>query len=71
MASLWSADDTFARALMERFYLHLAQGENKSSALRNAKLDLLNEYGEQVSPFYWGAFVMVGEGATPVQLRQQ
>ena len=56
---------------MERFYLHLAQGENKSSALRNAKLDLLNEYGEQVSPFYWGAFVMVGEGATPVQLRQQ
>src|SRR5207302_10168050 len=36
VASLWSADDTFARALMERFYQHLAEPEDASSALRDA-----------------------------------
>ena len=51
VASLWSADDTFASALMERFYQRLAVGEETSSALRGAKLDLLTKYGEQVSPF--------------------
>ena len=61
VASLWSADDTFASALMDRFYQRLGQGEDTGSALRGAKLDLLAKYGEQVSPFYWAAFVAVGE----------
>jgi CHAT domain-containing protein len=71
VASLWSADDTFASALMERFYQHLADGQDASSALRNAKLDLLKEYGDQVSPFYWAAFTAVGETSRPVGIRQQ
>jgi CHAT domain-containing protein len=72
VASLWSADDTFASALMERFYWHLALGEDTSSALRNAKLDLLVKYGgDQVSPFYWAAFIAVGETSTPIGIRQQ
>jgi CHAT domain-containing protein len=71
VASLWSADDTFASALMEQFYRHLARGEDTSSALRNAKLDLLAKYGDQVSPFYWAAFIAVGETSTPIGIRQQ
>ena len=72
VASLWSADDTFASALMAQFYRHLAQGgEDTSSALRNAKLDLLSKYGDQVSPFYWAAFIAVGETSTPIGIRQQ
>jgi CHAT domain-containing protein len=71
VASLWSADDTFASALMEQFYRHLAQGEDTSAALRNAKLDLLAKYGDQVSPFYWAAFIAVGETSTPIGIRQQ
>ena len=71
VASLWSADDTFASALMGQFYRHLAQGEDTSSALRNAKLDLLAKYGDQVSPFYWAAFIAVGETSTPIGMRQQ
>ena len=71
VASLWSADDTFASALMEQFYRHLAQGEDISAALRNAKLDLLAKYGDQVSPFYWAAFIAVGETSTPIGIRQQ
>jgi len=71
VASLWTADDTFASALMEEFYRHLAQGEDTSSALRNAKLDLLAKYGDQVSPFYWAAFIAVGGTSTPIGIRQQ
>ena len=71
VASLWSADDTFASALMDRFYLRLGRGEETGSALRDAKLDLLAKYGEHVSPFYWAAFVAVGETSTPIGIKQQ
>jgi CHAT domain-containing protein len=71
VASLWSADDTFASALMEQFYGHLALGEDTSSALRNAKLDLLAKYGNEVSPFYWAAFIAVGETSTAIGIKQQ
>jgi CHAT domain-containing protein/tetratricopeptide (TPR) repeat protein len=71
VASLWSADDTFASAMMDRFYHRVDQGEDTSSALRGAKLDLLAKYGDQVSPFYWAAFVTVGEASTPIRIRQQ
>ena len=37
VASLWSADDTFASALMEQFYRHLAQGENTVSRSRQQR----------------------------------
>jgi CHAT domain-containing protein len=49
----------------------LAQGEDTSSALRNAKLDLLAKYGDQVSPFYWAAFIAVGETSIPIGIKQQ
>jgi CHAT domain-containing protein len=71
VASLWSADDTFASALMDRFYQRLDQGEDTSSALRDAKLDLLAKYGDKVSPFYWAAFIAVGEASTPIGIRPQ
>jgi len=71
VASLWSADDTFASALMQRFYARLAEGESTSSALRYAKLDLLAKYGDQLSPFYWAEFITIGETSTPIGIKQQ
>jgi len=71
VASLWSADDTFTLALMERFYTHIAEGQDKAAALRQAKLDLLMKYGRAVPPYYWGAFVLVGDGGSPIPLRVQ
>ena len=71
VASLWSADDTAASALMERFYQRLAQGESASSALRNAKLNLLAQYGDQLNPFYWAAFIPVGETSNPIGIQQR
>lgn len=66
VASLWSAEDTSASALMERFYDRLARGEPTSSALRGAKRDMLMKFGDQLSPYYWAEFVSVGETSTPV-----
>ena len=66
VASLWSAEDSSASALMEHFYDHLAHGEDTSSALRSAKLDLLTKFGDQLSPYYWAEFVSVGETSAPV-----
>jgi len=71
VASLWSADDTYTLALMERFYVHIAEGQDKAGALRHAKLDLLAKYGKQVPPYYWGAFVLVGDGGSPIPLGVQ
>ena len=70
VASLWNVDDASTRALMEDFYQRLAQGEPTSSALHNAKLDLLNRFGDP-SPYYWAAFISIGETFAPIQLRGQ
>ncbi len=66
VASLWSVDDTYATTLMKHFYQHLAEGQDKASALRQAKLDLLEQYGDQPPPFYWAGFTITGEAALPI-----
>ncbi len=71
VASLWSVDDTFTRALMDRFYTHIAEGQDTATALREAKLDMLAKYGNQVPPFFWGAFVLIGDGSSPIPLGSQ
>src|SRR6266567_1272947 len=69
VASLWSADDTSASSLMEHFYKRLADGETVSSALRNAKLDMLSKFGSDLNPYYWAAFISVGETSTPIGIQ--
>jgi CHAT domain-containing protein len=66
IASLWPADDTFTIALMKRMYQHLAEGADKGMALRQAKLDLLKEFGDQALPAYWAGFTLVGDGSSPI-----
>jgi CHAT domain-containing protein len=66
LASLWTADDIFTIALMKRFYEHLAAGSDKGSALRQAKLDLLQQFGDQALPIYWAGFTLVGESSTAI-----
>lgn len=63
LATLWAADDVFTTALMKRFYRHLAEGKNLSAALRLAKLDMLEAFGDEATPFYWANFKMTGEGS--------
>jgi CHAT domain-containing protein len=70
VASLWSADDTSASSLMEQFYKRLADGESVSAALRNAKLDMLSKFGNDLNPYYWAAFISVGETSTPIGIQK-
>jgi CHAT domain-containing protein len=66
VASLWTADDTFTIGLMKRFYRHLVDGLDEGAALRQAKLDLLKEFGDQALPIYWAGFTLVGDGSTVI-----
>ena len=67
-ATLWSVEDESTAELMERFYGYLLKHGNdnnsaidKSEALRLAQLDLI-KHGEGLShPYYWAAFVLIGQ----------
>jgi len=61
--SLWNVNDSATAALMKSFYGGLNRGLPKTAALRQAKLSLL--HGENKlwrHPYFWAAFVLVGEG---------
>jgi CHAT domain-containing protein len=67
VASLWAADDVFTTSLMRRFYGQLAAGEDRGSALRTAKLEMIERFGDQAVPFYWAGFTMVGDSSRPIK----
>ena len=59
--SLWRADDQSTSHLMQSFFTHLQAGQPKDEALRQAKLAYLDEAKSlQAHPYYWAAFVQVG-----------
>jgi CHAT domain-containing protein len=62
--SLWSVPDEETAALMKDYYRRMKGGVGKAQALREASLGLMKGRREKVGaahPFYWGAFVSVGE----------
>ncbi|MGB3467285.1 MAG: CHAT domain-containing protein [Cyclobacteriaceae bacterium] len=64
--SHWQVDDQSTNFLMAAFYRHLSEGQTKSDALRLAKLDYLTDASPaKQHPFFWGAFVMIGDN-TPI-----
>jgi len=56
--SLWRVDDTVTQELMKTFYEQWLSGKNKREAFKIAQLQIKNKYKY---PYFWGAFVMVGE----------
>ena len=65
VGSLWRVEDRSTSTLMKQFYEHLAQHEDKATALAHAKLDLIQRFGE-LSPYYWAGFTLWGEGYSAV-----
>ncbi|HEY3275686.1 MAG TPA: CHAT domain-containing tetratricopeptide repeat protein, partial [Syntrophorhabdaceae bacterium] len=55
--SLWSVPSAETMQLMTRFYGLMAEGKPKAEALRQSKLELMRK---KANPFYWGAFILVG-----------
>ena len=63
--SMWSVPDREIRELMVEFYKNIVSGKmNRCQSLRQAALKQMKitkeRYGH-TNPFYWGAFVFLGE----------
>ena len=58
VVSLWEVNDKYTSKFMQLFYERLAQGFNKSKALRMTKIDFIKKYS--ANPYFWGAFVLSG-----------
>ena len=56
--SLWKVDDAATQQLMKSFYSNWVKLRNKQKAFKQAQLQLMAKYKE---PYYWGAFVMMGQ----------
>ncbi len=59
LISLWKVDDVATQELMSLFYRNLLlKKQTKRTAFNSAQKQLQKKYP---SPYYWGAFMMVGE----------
>lgn len=59
--SIWQIDEKTSTEIVESFYKYLRVGEPKNTALRQAKLDYLEDHdGELLHPYYWSGLVLVG-----------
>jgi CHAT domain-containing protein len=56
--SLWQVSDEVTQELMASFYRNWLLSGNKQDAFIKAQLQIKKEYQ---LPYYWGAFVMVGD----------
>lgn len=58
ITSLWEVSDEGTQDLMSAFYKYWLQSGDKHDAFRKARTEIKEKYKY---PFYWGAFVLVGE----------
>lgn len=63
VVSLWSVPDYETRWLMGEFYKWVLAGEDKTKALRKAKLKLIENLRRKnnfANPWYWAGFICQG-----------
>ena len=62
VATLWSAPDKSTKDIMVNFYKHLKKGLSKDQALREAKLEYIqNSTKEYSAPGYWAHLIVAGD----------
>ena len=57
LMSLWKVSDEATQELMITFYKNWLEGNSIRKAFNSAQLSLISKYP---NPYYWGAFVLVG-----------
>jgi CHAT domain-containing protein/Tfp pilus assembly protein PilF len=60
VTTLWSIDDKSSLEIMVNFYGNLEDGKRKDYALREAKLDFINNNNRRAHPIYWAAYIPIG-----------
>jgi CHAT domain-containing protein len=66
VTTLWRVDDEATAEFMRQFYYHAVEEHRpRAEALRLAKLTFLHS-SQYSDPRYWAAFVLSGEGRTPL-----
>ncbi|MDX2444461.1 MAG: CHAT domain-containing protein, partial [Bacteroidales bacterium] len=62
--TLWEVEDKSGSEIMEKFYRYLKKGHSKNRALRNAKLEFLEEANLLKShPYFWSAYITLGDNS--------
>lgn len=62
VTTLWRISDRESATLMQRYYQGLKNDLPKDEALRQAKINYLDEAsGNRAHPFFWAAFVTIGD----------
>jgi len=60
--TLWTVEDRAGSTIMGSFYNFMSEGQQKHTALRNAKLDYLeNSTRLKSHPYFWGGYVCIGD----------
>jgi CHAT domain-containing protein/tetratricopeptide (TPR) repeat protein len=66
VTSLWPVPDKDTATLMTTFYRHIKNGNGRAKALHEATIEALNnrrKLSGTAHPFYWGAFICLGNTA--------
>ncbi len=59
--TLWKSHDWASAKLMNSFYANLSDNQDIDEALRNSKIEYLNNASElEAHPFFWSAYVLSG-----------
>lgn len=58
--TLWKVEDTATRDFMVEYYGRLLQGEARGEALRHVQLEFSSN-PDRAHPFYWAAFIPIGD----------
>ncbi len=67
VTTLWRVDDRSTAEFMKQFYFFLMkENQPKAEALRLAKLKFLRSKSKLADPSVWAAFVLNGDGITPI-----
>ena len=62
ISTLWSVNDESTSMIISEFYKELLMGKRKDEALRQAKLNYLDQVDpEYQHPYYWAGFIAMGD----------